>query len=88
MDVEGAECDVIKSAGKLIENAQHVRIAATCYHNKNDAKEITELLESMGFTCKYSKGYMLYFYGDTEKFVYPYFRHGVIRAERVNKESV
>ncbi len=82
MDVEGAEYEVIKSAEKLIKNAKSVKLVATCYHNKDDADKIVGLLEEMGFTWEFSDGYMLYFYGDTSNFIYPYFRHGVIRAQK------
>ena len=85
MDVEGAECDVIKSASELVKSAKRVRVVVTCYHNKEDEKEITELLESMGVRCHTSDGWMLYYFGDVSKFVYPYFRRGVIRGEKVSK---
>ena len=85
MDVEGSECEVIKSARNLIENAKRVRIVATCYHNKTDEKKIIELLEGMGVRCHTSDGWMLYYYGDVSRFEYPYFRKGVIRGEKVRE---
>jgi len=84
IDVEGTESDVLKSAQNIIEKSKRCRIAVACYHNNDDAEKLTMLLSEMGFKCWFTPGYMLYFYNDTSKFIYPYFRHGVIRAEKGN----
>ena len=56
IDVEGAELDVIKGSKELISSAQNLRIIVEIHNLSNGTtyhKEITEFLESFGYTIDF-----------------------------------
>lgn len=81
MDIEGAEVDVLNSSRDFLTNRKDVKIACCTYHHQHDGEEIFRILESMGYTCEFSEGYMLFNLYD--KLQYPFFRHGLVRARNV-----
>jgi hypothetical protein len=78
IDVEGSESQVLKGAEKLLCGSKRIKTAVCTYHKQQDANEIEQMLNGMGFTTEFSKGYMLYKY-DT-LLGPPYLRKGIIRG--------
>ena len=74
IDVEGAEMQVLKGMQQTINSSEKIKSAICTYHKKEDYKEITSFISSIGLEYKTSKNYMIY--GDIE----PYFRRGLIRV--------
>lgn len=83
IDVEGQEARVLRGAKRLIEQQQRLRIAVCTYHRQTDADELQTLLESLGFHCEFTPGYMLYHFGSGNVVEPPYLRRGVLRATRI-----
>ena len=77
MDIEGGERAVIQSSAEFLR-ANKVKLSCCVYHRQDDAKVISEILKELGFSFRYSQGYMLPLCGDM---LFPYFRHGVIYAQ-------
>lgn len=86
MDVEGAEMEVLRGAKESLSRGG-VRCTITTYHRETDAKEIYDFLSSLGYTCKFTTGYLCMFSRAFKEWNArpPYFRKGVIKAykERV-----
>jgi hypothetical protein len=80
MDIEGYEVETIRSARKLLEQKANITLSCCTYHNNNDAAQLENLFNEMGYTIEYSDGYMLFTRYDQPK--YPFFRHGLIRAKK------
>lgn len=78
MDIEGAEKTVLIGNNSFFTSQNNIKLACCTYHKKNDAKQISNLLETWHYSYSFSDGYMLYF--ADEDFSYPYFRKGLIRA--------
>ncbi len=76
MDIEGGERTVIASSADFLRRNK-VKLSCCVYHRQDDAEAISAMLREMGFSFRYSEGYMLPLLNDI---VYPYFRHGVIYA--------
>jgi hypothetical protein len=80
-DVEGNSLSILKgSSNILVKNNIHLSIA--CYHTASEAQEVEDLLIEMGYSCSYSKKFVLLWMQKLEK---PYIRKGVIYA---SKETV
>ena len=76
MDIEGGERAVIASSADFLRRNK-VKLSCCVYHRQDDAEAISAMLKELGFTSRYSDGYMLPLFNDI---VCPYFRHGVIYA--------
>ena len=76
MDIEGGERAVLASSADFLRRHK-VKLSCCVYHRQDDAKVITGMLKELGFSVRYSDGYMLPLLGDI---VFPYFRHGVVHA--------
>ncbi len=79
IDVEGEELSVLRGADRTLHQNPNIKLAVCTYHKPNDAAEIKEYLENMGFAVEFSKGYMIF---GEEELIPPYFRKGLIRAVR------
>lgn len=86
MDIEGYEVPVIKSSQDFLKQNIDICLACCTYHKNNDAIELEKQFKELEYTTEFSNGYMLFIRYDQP--VYPYFRHGVIRAKKQknNKE--
>ena len=76
MDIEGGERAVLASSADFLRTHK-VKLSCCVYHRQDDAEVISGMLEELGFSLRYSDGYMLPLLGDI---VFPYFRHGVVHA--------
>lgn len=61
MDIEGAEVSALRGAEKVLSKS-HAYCAICAYHNRNDEREIKQLLREYGYVTGESKGYMLFGY--------------------------
>lgn len=80
IDVDGAEAIVLNSCKDIFKSDRPLKVVLCTYHKNNDEKVFTELLKNQGFIVKPSKGYMINYYD--KKLETPYFRRGLIRAEK------
>jgi hypothetical protein len=80
VDVEGAESSLLSGSKRIISEQKPIKIAICTYHKQNDEKEFNLLLSEKGFKTAHSDGYMLFYYD--KKLKAPYFRRGLIRAEK------
>lgn len=78
-DIEGNEKDLLLGAKKIL-NGSNIKLSICCYHNQEDQKELSAILNQYGFELHYSKGYMLMWMQVPCK--EPYFRKGVIYASK------
>jgi hypothetical protein len=81
IDVEGAEMKILASADEVIKNNANLKMAICTYHKKNDAAKIEQKLHDYKFYTSFNNGYMLFIFS---KLSPPYFRHGLIRADKLN----
>lgn len=79
-DVEGAEADLLTGTQTLLKTTPHLKVAITTYHKQHDEEEIAAVLKDYGFRTSYSDGYMIFMYDENIR--PPYFRRGLIRAEK------
>jgi hypothetical protein len=78
LDIEGYEQKALSGMKKLADSGNMIRMNVCTYHNPNDFKEIEGILESYGFSCQATEGYVLFFHAGEE----PAFRKVLIRAEK------
>jgi len=78
LDIEGYEQKALSGMKRLMESANPVKMNVCTYHHPYDLKEIQVILQSYGFTCQVSDGFVLYFQPGEE----PSFRKVLIRAEK------
>lgn len=79
-DIEGSECDTVRGGAKTLRNAKH---AVFCtYHRENDAHDLKQLFEELGFQTELSKGGCIWFGFHYTELKPPYIRHGVIYATK------
>lgn len=76
MDIEGNERGVLASSADFLRRNK-VKLSCCVYHRQDDAEVISAMLKEMGFSLRYSDGYMLPLFNDI---VCPYFRRGVVYA--------
>ena len=79
-DVEGFEIELLKGSKEILNSNKNLKLAICTYHNQEDANQIETILKDSNFTCKYSPGYMLYYYGRENVVKEPYLRRAVLRA--------
>jgi len=58
MDIEGAELAALKGAGQLLKNGKQISLAICTYHHPQDVHEIPSYLESLGYDCSLTKGFL------------------------------
>lgn len=80
IDVEGYEQDVFHGASNLLNRNYPMKIVVATYHRHNDEIALKTFLESKGFNCTYSIGFIPYYY-QTE-FEIPYMRRCLIRSQK------
>ena len=80
IDVEGAESRLLKGSKRILSEQKPLKVAVCTYHKQDDEKEFTALLNQFEFKTSCSEGFMLFFYD--KKIKAPYFRRGLIRAEK------
>ena len=80
IDVEGAESRLLDGCKRILSEQKPLKVAICTYHKQNDEKDFSELLSQKGFKTSPSDGYMLFFYDKQMKA--PYFRRGLIRAQK------
>lgn len=85
MDIEGYEPKVVRTLLPLLKEREDITLSCCTYHNNDDAYILEQLFHVSGYQFEYSKGYMLFARYDQP--VFPYFRHGVIRAGRQSSVS-
>ena len=79
MDIEGGEVpSLLASSAYLASYGERLKFSVATYHKQNDATQLKELFDRLGFYSEYSKGYMLF--NDYDMPLPPYFRHGIVRA--------
>ncbi|MBK8884650.1 MAG: FkbM family methyltransferase [Bacteroidales bacterium] len=81
LDIEGYEQKALAGMKNLIESGNPVRMNVCTYHNPDDFTDIWSTLESYGFLCKATEGYVLFFHPGEK----PEFRKVLIRAEKQRK---
>jgi len=81
IDVEGAESSLLKGSKRFLSEQMPMKVAICTYHKQNDEIEFSSYLKQIGFKTKYTDGFMLFFYD--KKIKAPYFRRGLIRAEKM-----
>ncbi|MBN1181855.1 MAG: hypothetical protein JXB49_06180 [Bacteroidales bacterium] len=79
IDAEGDELLILRSSSKVFSINSFLKLLVCTYHKKNDAKVIAGILDNYHFRYSYSDGYMLNIY---DKLSPPYFRRGLIRAQK------
>jgi hypothetical protein len=78
LDIEGYEQKALAGMKKLVSSVNHIKLNVCTYHKPGDFEEIKAILQSYGFNCHVSEGYVLYFQMDE----IPSFRKVLIRAEK------
>lgn len=81
MDIEGYEYETLSGSCEFLRNRNNIKIACCTYHKANDADRISALFDSLGYNYGFSEGVMLFYY-DRENLIAPYFRKGIIRAQK------
>jgi hypothetical protein len=76
MDIEGYEKLALSGMTKLLASGNPIKMNVCTYHHPNDFIDIKAILESFGFSCQVSEGYVLFFQPGEE----PSFRKVLIRA--------
>jgi hypothetical protein len=80
IDIEGGESRLLHGCKRILKDHKPLKIAICTYHKQGDEKEFLSLFTQNGFKTSHSDGYMLFYYD--KKITAPYFRRGLIRAER------
>ena len=80
MDIEGAE-PIALLGGRNVLLDNNVRCSICSYHNCNDAKIISDILQFYGYRTNTSDGYML-FYHDSQIFSSLDFRRGIVYGRK------
>lgn len=81
MDVEGAECEALLGARKLLMN-NSVKCAICSYHRPNDENAIKDILCAYGYECNTSGGYMCFYY-DVNIYSSLDFRRGIVYGRKI-----
>jgi len=85
IDVDGGEQDLINGAANTISDKVNKLVICT-YHKADDNEIFSTYLKSKNFKFANSKRYMLYYFFDN--FTPPYFRRGIIQAEKVSPDRL
>jgi hypothetical protein len=78
MDIEGYEQLALSGMNTLLSSGNPIKMNVCTYHHPNDFSEIKATLESFGFSCEVTDGYVLFFQPGEE----PSFRKVLIRAQK------
>jgi len=78
-DVEGAEIALLRGSHNIMLNTEKLKMIICTYHKQDDAENIDRLLTDYKFKTEFSKGYIIFFWGE-EPLAPPYLRRGLIRA--------
>ena len=87
-DVEGSEIKLLQGAGRIIDSNPNLKIAICTYHNQDDAGQIESILKKHRFSCAYSPGYMLYYYGRSNVVKEPYLRKAILTATKTESHPL
>lgn len=79
MDIEGAECAVIRGSLDYLKQRSNIKLACCTYHYAKDAEELATLFDSIQYHHEFSDGLFLYTEYDMTP---PLLRHAVIRASK------
>lgn len=60
MDIEGAELSALKGAQLLLKTGKRITLAVCTYHRPQDVYEIPSYLESLGYSCSLTDGFIFY----------------------------
>jgi hypothetical protein len=71
MDIEGEELNALHGARKILNNGKNIALAVCTYHKENDAKDVSEFFQSIGYNYEFTKGFL---------FLSPFLRKGVCRG--------
>lgn len=80
VDVDGGEKKLLEGSNGIFSSNKNIKIAICTYHNQSDAEEFEQFFTNKRFNVEFSEGFMLFLYDNN--FAPPYFRKGVIRAEK------
>ena len=81
MDIDGNEMKVIQNIAGFLKSNSNIRIVCCAYHKQKDAEQLEKFFLSLGYKYEYSDGYMIYHYD--ENIQPPYFRRGLIHAQKI-----
>ncbi len=84
MDIEGFEQEAILGGKRLINDTAHLKMAVCSYHTPDSFVQIKELLKN-DFSLEVSKRYMVL--NPLFGWKPPYFRRGIIRATKFDKQE-
>ena len=79
LDIEGFEQKALSGMKNLVGSGNAIKMNVCTYHQPDALLEIETILTDYGFTCKTSRGYVLFFQRGEE----PSFRKVLIRAQKV-----
>lgn len=82
MDIEGAECDALEGAKKLLCDAEDIKCAICAYHTEYDEQAIRWILQEFGLKTSTTDGYMWFPYDVKDKKVSTKLVRGIVRAEK------
>ena len=77
MDVEGAEASVLTGAAAFLQEKRISDLLVCTYHRKEDAENLSAMLQNFGYHITFSQGYM--FFGEDEPLGLR-FRRGLLHA--------
>ena len=60
MDIEGYELESLNNAKELLTNGQSIALSVCTYHNENDAKNISNFFETLGYSHYLTPGLLFY----------------------------
>ena len=83
MDIEGDELKVIEGNQSFFSQTLDIRLSCATYHKKNDAEILKKALNKIGYSTTFSDGFIVFIWD--ENIQPPYFRHGIIRANKLIK---
>ncbi len=83
IDVEGAELSVLRGMEQILSEKE-VRLLVATYHRHDDNQRLRSFLESRGYQCENSKNWMLFIWDKPWNWKTPYFRKGILRAEKLS----
>lgn len=79
LDIEGAEVSALQGMGNLLD--KNLKLCVCTYHCENDYLNVMNILKKYHFETETSENYML---APRDGFKPPYFRHGLVRAKKIN----
>ena len=93
MDIEGMEMEALSGCIETMKN-NDCAFSCAAYHTNTMEKRLLSFFGQNGYKAQVSDGYMLFIYGHMtlqngmyEKMEYPYFRHGLVRANKIKEND-